>query len=277
MTSAAIAFGFVFDHPLSSDLRPLEALLGLPLGTETLADILECQVLMPRATRKITRPLRFNWKRLSAAISSGDTIVFDLRRELPRPMPGRLELHAECLAPDQLEEARLRGEWPHAGLPYRYQGQLGLGTDFLKEPQEVETLVEQVMERWSSQIELRAGVAVADASLEDAEAYARGSGGMPGTELDRRTTNLWVASKTWGRKAREPEWGTYLTRAHADVIGGVDGIHAAVKPYRILEASGIIFVQLTPYAQALSPETDEKRRTFLQLMDPIVARPLSRD
>lgn len=192
-------------------------------------------------------------------------------------MPGRLELHAECLAPDQLQQARLAGEWPRAKQPYRYQGEFSLGTDFLQKPHEVETLVEQVMERWSSQIELRAGVAVADASFEDAEACARGSGGMPGTELDRRTTNLWVASKTWGAKAREPEWGTYLTRAHSDAIGGVEGIRAAVNPHRILEANGVLFVQLTPYDQALSPATDEKRRRFLQLMDPIVARPLSRE
>jgi hypothetical protein len=86
-----------------------------------------------------------------------------------------------------------------------------------------------------------------------------------------------VATLHWGTSAREPEWGTYLTRAHADAIGGVDRIRATVNPYRILEAPGIIFVQLTPYDHALTPLTDEKRRKLLQLMEPIVARPLSRE
>ncbi|MBK9035979.1 MAG: hypothetical protein IPL61_32815 [Myxococcales bacterium] len=99
---------------------------------------------------------------------------------------------------------------------------------------------------------------------------------MPGTELDARTGRLWGARRTWGPYAREPEWGTFLQRRHADAIGGPAAIRAAVEPFAVLEAGDVVFVQLTPYADALSPAAEAKRVALEALMQPILGAPSSR-
>jgi hypothetical protein len=272
MTRAYIALGFAFDHPLHEDVGPLEAVLGLPIADSTLAEQVEVQ----SQTRggKVTKATTFNWKRLASAITTGAATWIDIRRRVPAPERSHLELCAACAPSASLAEARRRSVEP--SVPYRYEGTLLIGTDYLNGSGAVDRVMEEVLERWMSRIELRAGVAVAAPTLDEAGGVAGCSGGMPGSALFERSRRLWAARWTWGPFAREPEWGTYLTRAHADAIGGPDVISREVEPYRVLEANGVVFIQLTAYEEALRPVADERRGRLEVLMRPILDGALSR-
>ena len=76
---------------------------------------------------------------------------------------------------------------------------------------------------------------------------------------------------------RAPRWGTYLSKAWLDRIGGVDAIRRAVEPAAIRELGGeesLVFVQLTASpADALGPAADAKRIALRRLMKPILPTP----
>ena len=274
MTRPALVIAFAHDRAVPEAVEALGDLLATPVGALHLEAYLEVQTMIPMATKRLTRAA-YSRKKLIAAITSAPVETVSAHRRLPRPEPGRLDLDLETL-PADLAEAYCNPDRPDQRRAHRFVGTLGFGADVLGDSAMVDGLLGEVLSRWLGRIDLRAGAVIADVSFETADRRARCRGGMPGTEFFDRMIAAWIASREWGPKARMPEWGTYLTAAHAAAIGGVAAIRAAVEPYRILEAGGVVFVQLSPYDAALAPETEAKRQRLEDLMAPIVAKPLSR-
>jgi hypothetical protein len=275
MMQAAIAIGFMFDHSLSDDVAPLGSLLDLPLAGSTLSALVQVQMPTFAAKPRNPRHATFNWKKLAPKIAAGEVLSVGIHRTLPVPEATQLGISLRCAPRAAIERERQAEGFRY--VPWRYDGTIEIGTSFLGDNTTVDHFFDELLLHWMSQINLVASSVVAAETLNYAGGIARCSGGMPGTELDRRSTALWIASKGWGPKAREPEWGTYLTRAHADAIGGTNAIRTQVDPYRILEAGNVVFVQLTPYDQALLPITNDKRTRLENLLRPILAEPLSRE
>jgi hypothetical protein len=272
MSKAALVLGYVYDHAFSEDVAPLKALLELPMAGSTFGQLVDTQVQLPLATGRLTRPAKFNWARLAPKLARGELASAGIHRRLPSPDRGHLSVHIRCTPLEHLEAHRT-GTY-EAQLDYRYTGTLQIGSDYLED--DADAVLAGLFERWIARIQLRAGVIVADASRASAEQMATCSSGVPGNELFERARNLFFASWTWGPYAREPEWGTFLTRAHADAIGGAGAIQAAVAPHRILESNGVLFVQLTRYEDALQPVAADKRDRLEALMRPILDGPPSR-
>ena len=275
MTAAALVISFAYDRAVPEATGALADLLDTPIGGVPLDSLFEVQTMIPLATKKLTRRA-YKRKKLIEAITTAPMATMSAHRRLPRPDPSRVDVHMEPLPADLANAYRNPSDRPESRRGHRFVGELGFGTDFLIDGPMVDELLEEVFRRWLTHIDLRAGAVVADTTFDSADSRARCNGGMPGTAFRERMLRAWIASHDWGPKAREPEWGTYLTAAHADAIGGVAAIRAAVEPYRILEAGGVVFVQLSPYDLALAPETEVKRQRLQALMAPIVATPLSR-
>lgn len=275
MTGPAIVIAFAYDRPVPEATGALVELFDTPIGGVRLDSLFDVQTMIPLATKKLTRRA-FNRKKLIEAITTTPMATMSGHRRLPRPDASRLDLNLEPLPADLADAYRNPSDRPEIRRGHRFVGKLGFGSDFLVNNPTVDELLEAVVRRWLISIDLRAGAVIADTSFETADNRARCSGDMPGTEFYERMMDASIASRAWGPKARAPEWGTYLTAAHADAIGGGAAIRAAVEPYRILEAGGVVFVQLSPYDAALAPETEAKRQRLEALMAPIVATPLSR-
>lgn len=275
MTKAALVISFAYDRAVPEATRALVDLLDTPIGGVPLDSLFEVQALLPMSTKKMTHRV-YKRKKVLEAVTTAPIASFSAHRRLPRPDASRVDLAMDPLPSHLAGTYDNPSDRPESRRGHRFVGELGFGTDVLVDGPMVDELLDEVFRRWLTHIDLRAGAVVADTTFETADRRARCSGGMPGTEFDRRMTRAWVASHDWGPKAREPEWGTYLTTAHADAIGGVAAIRAAVEPYRVLEAGGVVFVQLSRYEDALAPETEDKRARLEALMAPIVATPLSR-
>lgn len=72
------------------------------------------------------------------------------------------------------------------------------------------------------------------------------------------------------RYIRPPAWGTYLKRAHVDAIGGRDKIVEIVRPDVIRDIGDLVYFQLSErVADAITAETERKRRAFEELAAPI--------
>lgn len=275
MNRGALVVSFAHDRPVPDATDALIELCDIPLNGARLDSYFDVQTMIPLATKTLTRGT-FNRKKLIAAISSAPVATLSAHRRLPRPEASRLDLQLEPLPADLADAYRNPSDRPQLRRGHRFVGALGFGPDLLTDGGMVDALLEAIFERWLIRIDLRTAVVVADASFVTADRRSRCSGDMPGTDFDKAMIAAWIASREWGPKARMPEWGTYLTPAHAAAIGGVAAIRAAVEPYRILEAGGVVFVQLSPYDAALAPETEAKRQRLEDLMAPIVAKPLSR-
>jgi hypothetical protein len=94
---------------------------------------------------------------------------------------------------------------------------------------------------------------------------------LPG-DLDEQIDLLQDWRKKIGRTyARHPRWGTYLNAAHVAAIGGVDRIHAEVRPARIDAVGELTYIQLTDTIDTgMSAEAGERRRKLQALMAPIL-------
>lgn len=92
----------------------------------------------------------------------------------------------------------------------------------------------------------------------------------PDFKLQNQRANYW-RDKLGGTYVRHPRWGTYLRRHHIERVGGLDRIRAQVAPEAILQLGELVFIQLTPLADALGPTCEAKRRAFEDLLAPIVA------
>lgn len=275
MTGAALVISFAYDRAVPEATSALADLFDTPIGGVRLDALFEVQTMIPMATRKLARRA-YNRKKLIDAITTAPMAYLSAHRRLPRPDANRVDLTMDPLPSHLAGTYDNPSDSPWRRRDHRFVGELGFGCELLVDGPMVDELLEAVLRRWLAHIDLRAGAVVADSTFETADRRARCCGDMPGTAFDERMRSARIASRAWGPKAREPEWGTYLTAAHADAIGGVDAIRAAVEPYRILEAGGVVFVQLTPYDAALAPETESKRQQLEALMAPIVATPLSR-
>ena len=275
MTGAALVISFAYDRAVPEATGALADLFDTPVGGVRLDSFFEVQTMIPLATKKLTRRA-YKRKQLLEAITTAPMATMSAHRRLPRPDASRVDLQLEPLPVDLADAYRNPSDRPEKRLCHHFVGAVGFGSGVLVDNAMVDELLDAVFRRWLIHIDLRAGAVVADTTFETADRRSRCSGDMPGTAFDERMRSARIASRTWGPKAREPEWGTYLTAAHADAIGGVAAIRAAVEPYRILEAGGVVFVQLSPYDAALAPETEAKRQRLEALMAPIVAMPLSR-
>lgn len=268
---AALAFAFHFDRPIVENLGLVDALLALPFGAGRVADLIERQTYMPLATRKVTRLAAFRWPCLAQLVGQGDVMVFGLCTDPSSGDDRQVEMYFDSVALANHERASFR-----SGRDHRYVGHLSFGAAVLAGTADVDALVVMIAERFARHIGLAAGVVVADAVHIDAVRVATASGGLPGTELARRCSALFGASFTWGTFAREPEWGTFLQRRHADGIGGTAAIQAAVEPHALLELGELVYVQVTPYADALTPTAEAKRDALEALMRPVLDGPSSR-
>ena len=275
MTGAALVIAVAFDRAVPDATDALADLLDTPVGSVRLDALLDVQAMIPMATKRLTRGA-YNRKKFIAAVSGAPAATMAAHRRLPRPEAERVDLRLDALPAGQADAYRNPSDRPQLRRAYRFAGELGFGGEVLIDDATVDALLTATLQRWVARIDLRAGAVIADASFVTADRRARCMGDMPGTDFDERMLDASIASREWGPKARMPEWGTYLTAAHAAAIGGVAAIRAAVEPYRILEAGGVVFVQLSPYDAALAPETEAKRQRLEDLMAPIVAKPLSR-
>lgn len=277
MMSTALGFFVAFDHVLHEDLAPLDRLLATPLGGRPLVDAFTKVSWTRSTTMQGAEPGVFDWRRMRPRILRGEVVTFapsNIVRSLKDPDEGRLKLAVDtaplALVP-QTPEQKPRGDRP--GRHYRYDLSLGIGTTLATT--DADTLVDAFI-RFARDVDAIVGVVIAAPTQREAIAVAGYTGGEPDSPLDRRTRELWSAHWTWGPKARAPEWGTFLARAHVDAIGGVDAIRAAVEPHRIVDEGGPVFVQLTPYADALAPDTEAKRARLEQLMRPVLTDRSSR-
>ena len=271
--AAALGFFVAFDHVLHEDLGPLDRLLASPIAGKLLVDAFTNVYWKRTRTQRGAAPGPFDWRRMRPRILRGECVTFgpsNIVRSLQDPDDRRIEMMVDTapleLVP-RLPEHQPRGERP--GRCYRYDLSLAVGAQWLESDAEAAALID-AMQRFAIEVSAVVGVIVAAATHREAMAVASYTGGERGSPLDRRTNDLWIAHWTWGREAREPEWGTFLTRAHADVIGGIDAIRAAADPYRLVESERLVFVQLSPYADALAPETEGKRLALETLMRPIL-------
>jgi hypothetical protein len=271
MTASALAFAFHFDRPIVENLALVDALLALPVGRKRVGDLIERQTYMPLATGKMKKPGKFNWPRLAQTIAKGDVITCGLGSDTASGDGHQVELYFNCIALANREQSDYYLDRAH-----RFRGHLSFGAAVLATSENVDALAVLVMEQFAMHIGLAAGAVAAAPVHADAVAIARCSGGLPGTELSRRCSQLYGASFTFGTFAREPEWGTLLQRRHADAIGGPAAIRAAVDPFVLLEAGDLVYVQVTPYAEALSPTAEAKRAALETLMRPVLDGPSTR-
>jgi hypothetical protein len=270
---AALAIGFVFDHALSDDVEPLAGLLAVPLAGMTIGELLQEQVVEPLGRAAWGRHQRFDPSRLGELITGGEARSVAMRRKRTQPAATRLGVGVSTVPPPYLEAAD-----DDAPPPWRYDGTIEIGKDLLGNAEEVDRLLEDLLEQWFDQIDVHTGVVVADASLDDACVLASAAGGTAGTEAARRAKVLAGASKQWGRRhAREPEWGTFLTLDHVEAVGGIDELESYAQPYRVLEGRRNVFVQLSPYDEALEPHVEAKRARLEAVLRPILAGPMSRE
>lgn len=276
--NAALGCFVAFDHVLHDDPGPLDRLLATPLAGKPLVEAFT-KVYWKRAeSMRGKEPGPFDWSRMRPRIVDGEVVTFgpsNIVRSLADPDERRIELlvdTAPLAVVPRMPDQQPRGDLP--GRHYRYDLTLGIGAGWLDEPG-AGAIVEAI-QRFATDVAAVAGVIAAVPTHREAMAIAGYGGGEPDSPLAARARKLWSAHWTWGPKAREPEWGTFLARAHADAIGGVGAIRAAADPFRIVEHDALVFVQLTPYADALAPETDEKRARLETLMRPVLTEKLSR-
>jgi hypothetical protein len=84
-----------------------------------------------------------------------------------------------------------------------------------------------------------------------------------------------VRNELGERYVRLPGWGTFLRSSHVEAVGGRARLQELVQP-AVVEAVGpLLYVQLSPLADALAPETETRRRALAELLAPITVRPLS--
>ena len=272
---AALAIGFVFDHPLYEDLEPLGSLFEVALGGLTIGELLGDQVIEPLGRSGWSRHHRFDPGRLGDAIAGGQARSVALRRKGVDAAAARLGIGVATAPPAFVEASYdLADDAP----AWRYDGTIEIGEELLGDDGEVDRLLEELLEQWFDRIDLHTGAVIADESIEDALALASATGGEPGSEVERRTTALATAGRQGGpRMVREPVWGTLLTLDHVDTIGGLDEIESYVQPYRVLEGRQCVLVQLSAYGDALEPQLAAKRGRLEAVLRPILAGPSSRD
>lgn len=81
-----------------------------------------------------------------------------------------------------------------------------------------------------------------------------------------------LATKRHGigdRWVRPGRWGTYLSAAHVDAAGGRERIRAAVEPAVLRDVGPLLYVQLSPPADALAPATRAKQDALAALLAPL--------
>lgn len=268
----ALAFGFFFDLPIAENLDLVDRVLDLTLGDHALADLLERQTYMPMATGKMRKPASLDWPRLRKLVAKGDVITFCVRTDTASGDARQIELALNCIGPAFRDKA----DFHHARIPHAYQGHLSLGGEVLAGCRDVDAFVSAVCGGFASRLRLAAGVVVAEPTHLDAYRIARCSGGLPGVGVSDRCDRLWIAQRSWGPFAREPEWGTFLQRRHAEAIGGAAAIRAAVEPFALVEADDLVYVQVTPYAEALGATATAKIAALETLMRPVLDGPSTR-
>jgi len=81
-----------------------------------------------------------------------------------------------------------------------------------------------------------------------------------------------LATKRHGigdRWVRPGRWGTYLSAAHVDAVGGREHIRAAVEPAVLRDVGTLLYVQLSPLADALAPAMRAKQDALAAVLAPL--------
>lgn len=76
------------------------------------------------------------------------------------------------------------------------------------------------------------------------------------------------------RYAFFPRWGTWISHAHLDAIGGPAAIRTLVAPAQIEDTGSAWYVQMSSLEDAETPATLEKIRTMTHLMEPLLPPPI---
>ena len=75
------------------------------------------------------------------------------------------------------------------------------------------------------------------------------------------------------RYACFPRWGTLLSRAHIDAVGGLGTIVDTVKPAVVTEFDSAVYFQVTPIAEWDTPESLAKQQALLGIVEPLLPPP----
>ena len=225
-------------------------------------------------TMRGKQPGPFNWPTLRPRIARGECVALgpaNVVQALKDPDDTRVEMMVDTAPLDVL--SRLPGHDPARDTPllhYRYDFSLAVGSLYLAPSGAVDTLVDAVF-RFACETVVQVGAVAAEPTHAAAIAIASHGGGDPGSDLERRARPIAIARHTWGPKARAPEWGTFIKRAHVDAIGGVEAIRVAAEPHRLLEHDDLIYVQLTSYQDALAPICAQRLGRLDALMTPVLS------
>ncbi len=275
--SPALGLAIHFDRPLGEGVEPIEHVLDTQVGGATLRDLLTSMWANPLKRGARSRPpTSFNWSRLRTRITSGELQYasvgvpeLDVRT---RSKPDQIAFGFDCFPRERADEMPARRVGDRV-LHFRYESLFAVGAGWLHAEGAASAIID-AMVRFASEVAAGGGVIIAAERF--ATVMALGGAGDDGdADIRWRSSRLYGAKWDWGPHAREPEWGTFLTRRHADAIGGVAAIRSAVEPHRVLETDNLVFVQLTPYEEATAPTTEAKRLALWRLMQPIVVGPAS--
>ncbi|NVB79701.1 MAG: hypothetical protein HOV81_14995 [Kofleriaceae bacterium] len=275
--TAALGLAVHFDRPLCDGLEPLERVLDTQVAGTALRNLLTSMWANPIKRGARSRPpTPFNWPRLRSRILSRELQYasvgvpeFDVRT---RKQPEQVAFGFDCFPPDVADEMpsrRMGDQLAH----FRYESLFGVGPGWLQGG--AANPIVDAMVRFAGEIDTKVGVIIAAQRFSTVMALGGAGGGDDNPDVRWRAGRLYGARWDWGPYAREPEWGTFLSREHADSIGGPDVIRSAVEPYTVYEADNLVYVQLTPYEQATAAITEEKRLKLWTLMQPIVLGPAS--
>ena len=67
-----------------------------------------------------------------------------------------------------------------------------------------------------------------------------------------------------------PRWGTLLSRAHIDAVGGLGTIVDTVKPAVVTEFDSAVYFQVTPIAEWDTPESLARQHVLLGIVEPLL-------
>ena len=141
-------------------------------------------------------------------------------------------------------------------------------------PEQIDTWVSLVDELI---VTVRAAHAVIAASSNEdivhCEVWLQNSSinGRPVHPDPKQISGLAVGRRDLGdRLVRPPHWGTYLSRAHVEAVGGRARLVDVVRPPVVRDVGELLYVQLSDRAaDALSPEAEARRAAFAELLAPI--------
>lgn len=234
MTSApALGCAVYFDTDLAADAGPL-AVLWDRLAPAVPADRLT-QWTSSERTQQVGKPAPFVAESLRRKIERGDTASAALETRPGTPDPEQLLVLAQTTPAAKLREGVPPRHW-------RYSLIVALGAIPLARlgPQ---AAVDAVV-AFASAVVVKAGVMHWTATTSYASGLAMGAGGGLTAAQEGRVADSLYWRTHWGRIIRGPSWGTFLSGAHVDQLGGltsVQGSCARVVPL----ASGGAFLQLT--------------------------------